>query len=226
VQINEWLASNTSPGGYPNPVGGAYDDWFELYNPASTAVDLAGYFLTDDLSDPYHYLIPSGCVIPPGGYLLVWADGDPTRNSATNSDLHVNFQLSKSGESIGLFAPNGVQIDSVQFGSQTNNVSQGRWPDGEPGIEFMTTPTPRAANLLHGMTNAPAFTSLVRQAGGELAMTWRSIPGKSYQVEYKDRLEEQAWAILIGDLVAQGTRTTVLLPAQAAAQRFYRIRQL
>ncbi|HXJ76774.1 MAG TPA: lamin tail domain-containing protein, partial [Candidatus Dormibacteraeota bacterium] len=104
VQINEWLASNTSPGGYPNPVGGAYDDWFELYNPASTAVDLAGYFLTDDLSDPSHYRIPSGCVIAPGGYLLVWADGDPTRNSATNSDLHVNFQLSKSGESIGLFA--------------------------------------------------------------------------------------------------------------------------
>ena len=34
------------------------------------------------------------------------------------------------------------------FGQQTNNVSQGRFPDGGPDIYWMTGPTPRTANAV------------------------------------------------------------------------------
>ncbi|MCX6069184.1 MAG: hypothetical protein NT121_26155, partial [Chloroflexi bacterium] len=64
-------------------------------------------------------------VIPPTGFLLVWADGKPNHNSTNEPELHVNFQLSKSGEAIGLSAPDGTVLDSVVFGAQVDDVSEG-----------------------------------------------------------------------------------------------------
>jgi hypothetical protein len=55
------------------------------------------------------------------------------------------FKLSKAGETIAPFAPNGILVDSVNYGVQTNNVSQGRWPDGSR-LHF-SPPRPRAPNL-------------------------------------------------------------------------------
>jgi hypothetical protein len=226
VQINEWMASNSGPDGLPNPVGGAYDDWFELYNPGPDRADLAGHFLTDDAADRFRFLIPPGYVIAPGGYLMVWADGDPTRNATNHPELHVNFQLSKDGEILALSAPDGTQLDSVQFGPQTNNISQGRWPDGESSVSFMGTPTPHAPNLLNGLTNAPAFTGLALQGNGTLALTWRTIRGKTYQIEYKNKLEDQTWIAWGDEQMAADSRVTALVPSQESSQRFYRIRQL
>src|SRR5262249_6644741 len=105
-----------------------------------------GYYLTDTLSDPFHYQIPDGYSIPARGYLLVWADNEPNQNSTNRPDLHVNFQLNKAGEQIGLFAADGSAIDTVTFGPQTNDVSQGRCPDGANNIVSQPTPTPAAAN--------------------------------------------------------------------------------
>ncbi|MBI3868012.1 MAG: lamin tail domain-containing protein [Verrucomicrobia bacterium] len=152
--INEWMASNTRT--LQDPSDLKYDDWFELYNAGGGAVDLAGYTLSNSSNTPAQFVIPAGYVIPAGGYLLVWADKDTGQNATNVPDLHVNFNLSKAGEFIGLYAPNGTNIDSVVFGAQTNDVSQGRWPDGNAAPFFaMTNPTPRAANILALSGNTP-----------------------------------------------------------------------
>jgi hypothetical protein len=39
------------------------DDYIELYNPANTAVDISGWFLSDDENDPKKYEIPKGTSI-------------------------------------------------------------------------------------------------------------------------------------------------------------------
>ncbi|HMC27193.1 MAG TPA: lamin tail domain-containing protein, partial [Verrucomicrobiae bacterium] len=112
VIINEWLASNTN--NLVDPATGKYEDWFELYNFGPVAIDLSGFYLTDDLGKKKQWALPAGTIIGPGAYLLVWAD-----NAATNStpaDLHANFQLSKNGEQIGLFTPDGLTVDAVTFG--------------------------------------------------------------------------------------------------------------
>jgi len=59
-----------------SPVSG--DDWFELYNPGPSRVDLGGYFLTDNLANKFQFQVPNNghYTLPPGGYLLVWADSD------------------------------------------------------------------------------------------------------------------------------------------------------
>jgi hypothetical protein len=158
VFINEWMASNT--GFIRDPADNGADDWFELYNPGTNIVNLAGYFLTDNLTNKLQYEIPPGYAIPPGGFLLVWADNAPNQNSTNRIDLHANFALSRDGEAIGLFAADGTRIDAVTFGAQTNNVSQGRYPNGTANIYFMSTPTPRGANIIPGGNTAPTLAPI------------------------------------------------------------------
>src|SRR5262245_55544085 len=78
---------------------------------------------------------------------MVWADSDANQNTTNSPDLHVSFKLSASADEIGLFAGDGTAIDTVSFGPQTNNLSQGRYPDGSGNVIFLPVPTPRAANI-------------------------------------------------------------------------------
>jgi hypothetical protein len=144
VFINEWMASNTRtllPPGSTN-----YEDWFELYNAGDTPANLEGYYLTDNLSNPFQFRIPAGFIIPPRSWLLVWADNKGYLNTNNPPQLHVDFQLNRTGEAIGLFGADGTVIDAVIFGEQTSDVSQGRDPDGSTNIVFLATPTPGQAN--------------------------------------------------------------------------------
>jgi hypothetical protein len=155
VVINEWMASNTRT--LADPADMHYEDWFELYNAGDQTVDLSRFTLTDNLTNTTKFTIPSGTFIAPGGFLLVWADED-TGQAGTSTDLHANFKLNQNGESIGLFSPQGREVDQISFGVQINDVSEGRWPDGHPtNLCAMSTPTPRASNILSGVyhTNTP-----------------------------------------------------------------------
>jgi len=162
VRVNEWMADNT--GTIADPTDGKFQDWFELYNAASEPADLGGYYLTDTLADKTQFLIPAGYTVPPHGRLLVWADGEALQNAPTVADLHVNFQLSKSGESIALISPELVVIDNVTFGKQTNDISQGRYPDGSNSIFYMTNSTPGFPNILGAAQNtAPTLADMADQ---------------------------------------------------------------
>ena len=158
VRINEWMADNSYT--LADSMDGKYDDWFELYNPDDEAVDIGGYFLTDDLEDPFQFEIPTGgkYTIPAHGFLLVWADNDTEQNELDTSALHVNFALSKSGETIAVTASDGTIIDSVSFGVQTNDVSEGSIPDGGSQVVVMSPATPGSAN--QSANSAPELESI------------------------------------------------------------------
>ena len=141
VAINEWMAGNTHT--ITNPIDGKYDDWFELYNYGSKAVDLAGCYLTHSLTNPVEFQIPPGYAIPAHGFLLVWAD---KKTPTGGGDLHANFKLSKSGTSIGLYWTNASLVDYVTFGQQTSDLSMGRYPDGGTAVSILPTATPRTNN--------------------------------------------------------------------------------
>ena len=161
VWINEWMANNTLT--LADPSNGQFDDWFELYNAGVHPVDLTDYTLTDDLTAPAKFKIPAGKIIPPQGFLLVWADGETAANNPSNDVLHVNYKLSQGGEAIGLFAPDGTIVDSVGFGPQTNDVSQGRFPDGSANVVFLDQTTPGAANASGTNNRAPVFLNISTQ---------------------------------------------------------------
>lgn len=141
ITINELQASNDTTIADPS---GEYDDWIELRNLTSEPLNLSGFFLTDDPSEPQQYEIPSGVVIEPFGRLLFWADDDGDQGS-----LHANFKLSAGGEYVGLFAPlalSGEVIDQVTFPALDDDAAYARIPDGRGPFMVVEQPTPFAVN--------------------------------------------------------------------------------
>ncbi len=163
VVLNEFMAQNTTT--LADPADGDFDDWIELHNPAASPVDLSGYFLSDNLDNRTQSILPPGTVIPAGGFLLVWADGEPGQNDPPNGRFHTSFSLSRTGEQIGLFAPDGSTVDSLTFETQTTDVSQGRFPDGPDGDWLpMSSPTPGQPNTVPGGNTPPRFTIIPPQS--------------------------------------------------------------
>lgn len=224
VVINEWMADNAGLAGLPDPADGLFQDWFELFNPNPVAVNLSGFYLTDNLANPTKFGIPTNTVIAPRGFLLVWADENGTQNSPTNADLHANFRLSNNGEALGLFAPDGLSPQhTVAFGAQLLNVSQGLFPDGAVGSVFsMTNWTPRAANQL-GAPPAPRVRSF-SYGEGVLSVVLDALPGRSYVVEASDDLNAPAWTPLAGAFRASGTSLALEVNLGPEPQRFFRVR--
>ncbi|HRU70212.1 MAG TPA: CotH kinase family protein [Kiritimatiellia bacterium] len=69
IRINEAVASNHN--GLIDEDGES-SDWLELVNTGAARVDLAGWGLSNDLSDPFLWTFPS-VSLGPGAHLLVWA---------------------------------------------------------------------------------------------------------------------------------------------------------
>ncbi|MFH0989349.1 MAG: CotH kinase family protein [bacterium] len=149
IVINELMASNTKTIKDPQ---NEYDDWLELYNTSNDIVSVAGLFLSDELTPKSKWRIPATTVIPPKGFLLVWADED----TSDVGGLHANFKISKSGEALFLWDSTGAAIlDSTTFGTQIDDKSWARVPDGS-GSFVITNPSPDAANAVtHTMSNDP-----------------------------------------------------------------------
>jgi hypothetical protein len=314
IVINEWMADNSHT--LTNPVGGQFDDWFELYNYGTNTVDLGGYYLTGTLTNKTKCLIPNThqYVVPPKGFFVVWADNGSGSNSTNRPDLHVNFKLNKSGDSIGLFAPDGTTIDAFSFGAQATDVSEGRYPDGGANLFFMPTPTPQTNNLIpntapvlvaisdkyvyvgqtvqftatatdadsayqtlaFSLSNAPAGASINMSSGvfawvttnaatpssnsvtvrvtdngtpalsdarsftvfvsslpqfagvspgnnSQIQISFDTLPGQHYQVQFKDNLADSSWTSLGGTVSGNGSSTTVSDDMTGSPRRFYRL---
>lgn len=179
ASINEWMADNSIT--LADAEDGDYEDWFEIYNPTGSTIDLGGYFLTDDLTDPYKFEIPSSgqYTIPANGFLLVWADKEPEQNATDLTALHADFALSKNGEDIALIASDGSVIDSYTFGVQVTDQSQGRMLDGGATITDMLS-TPGASNQV--VNTAPVLDTILDATfypGGTIAFSVTATDAES-----------------------------------------------
>ena len=150
--INEFMAKNNSDSGIRDEYGD-YDDWIEIHNYGHDPIDIGGMYISDDpFNDPGRVLwpIPTNdeltTTIPAGGFLLLWADSDPCQGA-----LHVNFALGGGGEQIGLYDTQQNLIDYKVFGSQEQNKSYGRFPDGVDNWLVFDNPTPGKPNRLEGV---------------------------------------------------------------------------
>lgn len=199
--INEFMALNE---GTIADESGDFDDWIELYNRGSEAVDIGGLSVTDDLSEPDKWQIPATApektTIQPGSFLLIWADKETSQGV-----LHVDIKLSADGEEIGISqkSDNGfVMIDSLVFGPQADDVAVGRFPDGSADFRILNTPTPGTANIytkvLDEPVNLPATTRLLQnypnpfnalttiryalKAAGRVKLTLFDVAGREVKV--------------------------------------------
>jgi len=136
--INELLASNFESA---LDEDGDSSDWLELYNPGGVPVEVGGYTLSDDPTDPGRWTLPPR-TIAAHGYLTIWASGKDRRGPG---ELHTNFKLDREGETVLLVHPSGTILDRVTFGPQLTDRSLGRFPDGSTTF-VIAEPTPGDAN--------------------------------------------------------------------------------
>jgi hypothetical protein len=141
---------------------GRAEDWLELYNPNPFAVDVGGWFLSDDPEEPLRFQIPSHVpaqtTIAPGTWLRFWADGD-----TLDGPLHLPFRLDKAGETLILSEPGGWEADRVALPASYADESFGRYPDGRENWQWvpLVSTTPGGKNVPDNVP--PAFTSGPRE---------------------------------------------------------------
>ena len=116
-----------------------YYDYIEFFNSTNQFVNLKNFTIaTDD-----HSFKLSNCVIKPLGYQIVFF----TKDTAIDDGYqYVDFKLSKSGEKLRLFRPDGELTDEVTVPALATNTSYGRYEkDGVVGFEILN-PTPAETN--------------------------------------------------------------------------------
>ena len=121
VCINEFQAS----GSVLQDEDGDTPDWIELFNSASAAFSLSGWYLTDDQLFLTKWQFPN-VSIPAGGYLIVFASGKDRRDPA--GPLHTNFALRAEGEYLALVHPDGATVEqefAPAYPPQKDNYSYG-----------------------------------------------------------------------------------------------------
>ncbi|MAN28150.1 MULTISPECIES: CotH kinase family protein [Mesonia] len=146
LAINEVMASNDST---IQDNDGDYEDWIEIYNYGTVAVNLEGFGLTDDPAVPFLWTFPA-YIIQPNEFLLVWASDKDI--AEVGQALHTNFKISSGGEDVILTNPEGGLVDQVPAVDLETDVSYGRQPDGTGDWLFFYTSTPGVSNTGTGLT--------------------------------------------------------------------------
>lgn len=106
------------------PDGNGAAGWVELFNPSEGPIDLSEWTLTN--GDVFRtFVLPSGTMIPAGGFLIVDEASFPGGLGASDA--------------VHMFSRFGVQVDAFSWAADVN-TSFGRCPDRTGA--FVTTPTP------------------------------------------------------------------------------------
>jgi len=135
IGISEVLPDNETVVADPQ---GDYEDYIELVNSSGDVINLAGLYLSDDLSNLQKFRFTDDFNLGTGQFVLFWADKD-----TLDGAFHANFKLSKDGESV--YLSDGINlIDSISWDfTIPEDSSYGRCPTGELSV---MAPTPNLPN--------------------------------------------------------------------------------
>ena len=121
IVISELVAANAS--GLTDE-DGSRPDWIEILNATDNALDLDGWYLTDDPGDFTKWRFPP-IVVEPKAHVLVFAS--EKNRAVAGAELHTSFKLDGDGEFLALIRPDGVSVASMflPYPPQIPDVSYG-----------------------------------------------------------------------------------------------------
>jgi hypothetical protein len=142
-----------------NEVDGSGDDFIEIYNRSSEAVNVSNYVVSDDNAGAPDVadgvVIPVGAVIEPHRYLYVWANLESPQPGLREVDcipgapppcLHSAWGISAGGERVYLLNDVLEVVCNFEYpGSVFGGEAFGRVEDGETTL-CPTAPTPGETN--------------------------------------------------------------------------------
>lgn len=114
----------------------ADNEWIELYNGESVALDLAGYFLKTGSSGVNMVILPQGASIASGDYFTIaLAVGSPPLAFTPDYDGSGSISLNDNGDMISLYHPDGPLVNSLVFDDANPWPPE---PDGSgPSLELI-----------------------------------------------------------------------------------------
>lgn len=132
-------------------------DAIELHNASTNAVDISGWFLTDDFNVPAKFTIPGGRVIEAGAYMVF----DESQFNA-NPGVPPSFALSSDGDEVYLFAADSSgnltgYAHGFEFDAAEEGVSFGRHVSSEGKEHFVR----QSALTLNGPNAGPRVGPVV-----------------------------------------------------------------
>jgi hypothetical protein len=203
VVINEFLASNS----VQHDEYAQTDDWIELYNNTNQVQSLDSLYLTDDLAFPAKWAFPSNTSIAPHDFLMIWADDDQWQVIH-----HANFNLSSFGGS--LYLTNGsMTLDQITYGSQTADISYGRFPNGTGAFQPMST-------TFHADNNGTIDTD---ESSNEIMAIYPNPFHDQIQIQSTQPIEQLAVYDAMGHLmhVQKNTQGNIVFETESWAAGLY-----
>ncbi len=163
VVINEFSMANYSG------IGGMEEDWVEFYNPTGAAVNIGGYYLSDDAANPTKWLFPATASVPANGYLVVLLSGAGDYDPNFAGYLNTTFKVTQTnGEDLVFSNTSGTILESYDFaiiGPNQADQSWARTTNGGPDWRIHTSPTLGAGNSGTTGTTYASTPVFSQQAG-------------------------------------------------------------
>ena len=125
--------------------------------------------------------------------------------------------------------PSGALTTLISFDGANGSIPYAGLVQASDGQFYGTTS--RGGNSDNGTVfrltlPPPLRVSAFAISGGNAELTWNTISGKTYQVQYKASLSDAAWTNLGSPIAATGDSISISDPVAQNTQRFYRIVQV
>jgi hypothetical protein len=150
---------------------GDTSDWIEIHNRGASAVNLTGWSLTDDPTEPGRWVFPTR-TLNAGQFLVVFASGKNRKPTTPGTNLHTNFKLGAGGY-LGLFnseLPRRVVSEfAPEYPEQRGDISWGR--TASTNLAYFATPTPGGSN-----TSSVTYVGVVPMPAASAASGFFNLP--------------------------------------------------
>ncbi len=136
VRLNELLADPASDWDGDGVVDSKLDEWVEIVNTGTAAVDLSSYRISDASAGESFRFALSGSLAP--GEVRVYYGSDVVTWQAANGVGQFGFSLNNGGDTVSLYEVNGADISVTDAQAYVtvevaDDRSFGRMPSGSGG---------------------------------------------------------------------------------------------
>ncbi|MFN0125811.1 MAG: lamin tail domain-containing protein [Verrucomicrobiales bacterium] len=163
-------------------------EWLEIHNPDGAPVDVSGWQLVRGVRST----IPSGTVLPAGGYLVVAADVAAFQGAHAGFDRLVvgswDGTLSNGGEAVALADGSGAVVDEVSYADEGGWALRvrGAVSFGHRGWEWDTRHDGGGNTLAKIVPGLPAhegqnWNASAAVGGTPGAANWSTLPAEAYR---------------------------------------------
>jgi PKD repeat protein len=141
-----------NPGAVDDNVG----EWFEVFNPTNSQIDMIGWKIKDNDSDAH--TIASSVIVPAMGFAVLGTNNTAINGNYTCNYQYVynNFQLANGADEIVLLNPENEEIDRIEYDGGPN------WPD-PTGASMVFTGSPTEDNMNFNLWETSSIRELAYQ---------------------------------------------------------------